>query len=316
MAAEGSARHMLVDEHVLHLYYGIDQAGLPIFFAITSLRPQLPPLRGVMISSVRQRGDGQYVATLTLANGEYADTFMRMCMELARRTHSETSEENALAAFITTLKQWQRLLAHHGAQPLSDRQVRGLLGELRFARNYLGARLEPRDIIAAWEGPLGAPQDFRHDSMGLFEVKAIRANTPSVLISSVRQLDPDTSDRFHLVTIEIADDSLAIAEAAVSVLDEIDAMREFIGGDTEAMEQFEDRLARLGLDTSEPHYSEGLYTFGKLAVFVVESDFPRLKASNTPLGVEEVTYRVRLDHLGSFARSIDEAMSTNLETGQ
>lgn len=309
MAADGSAQHLLVEEHELHLYFGIDQAGLPIFFAISSLRPQLPLLRGVMTSAVRQRGDGQFVATLTLASNEYMDTFMRMCLELARRTSSELAEADALDAFVRTLKQWQRLLAHGGARPMSDRQVRGLLGELRIARSVLGQKVGARDVVASWEGPLGAPQDFRLRALGLFEIKAIRANTSSVLVSSVRQLDPSSPERLHLMTIEIAENNLETSGAAVSLLEEVESMRAFIGSDIEASEQFEDRLARLGLDTTEPRYSERYYVFGGVAAYVVDSEFPRLLQANVPLGVDEVTYRIRLDHIAPFQRSVEDALN-------
>ena len=70
-------------------------------------------------------------------------------------------------------------------------------------------------------------------------------------------------------------------------------VREFIGADTPAGNQFETRLAQVGYsDVHRDRYDDVRYLHDAMQAYEVDGDFPRLTPSSLPSGVQGVTYRV------------------------
>jgi hypothetical protein len=135
---------------------------------------------------VNRRNDGHFAVLFSLARTELNELFGRLCQDLIDATRA-SSQENGASAMLLRLGRWRRLLEPTGSG-LSDLELRGLFGELWFLRAVAIPVLGKADAVDAWNGPLGAPQDFQLGS-GLVEVKTILPGNHKITISSADQLD-------------------------------------------------------------------------------------------------------------------------------
>lgn len=310
MIVDGAAQQMLIDSHPLHLYFGVGPDRAPVLLLISNVEPDLPPLGGLVSADTRRRLDGRWASPISLRDDRFSGTFIGMCLELARRTQSAATEHEALALFALTLRQWQKLLERKGARDLSDLEVRGLLAELSFASTTLTQFVSVAEVVNSWVGPLGAPQDFKHEVLGLIEVKSVRSNGTTIRVSSPAQLDPHPESKLHLSTVVIDSDPLGLSPTSRTLADAVEAFEHLIGTDHASLDLFRDRLAEIGLDTTDPRYSKWRYEVGQTLCFLVVGDFPRLRVSDIPLGVQEVTYAIRMEHLRDYEVPL-ESIQTN-----
>lgn len=303
----GGAQHRLFEGHILHLYYGVDAVLRPIFFVVCDARPNPPLVNGLLTTDVRRREDGRWVAVLTLQNDDYAEAFMGLCLELARRTEACDSEQEGVALFDSTLHQWRKMLSSMSIRRLTSSEQRGLFAELVFGR-HLAARTSMAEMVLSWGGPFGAAQDFAHPRLGFYEVKAVGIDAKAVSISSVSQLDPTPEAKVDLVIVRLDEDSLRLHDESRSLFDVISAIREELVADSPLREEFDERLAATGFDSSDPAYSEISWRVVSIDFFRTKPDFPRLLRSGVPAGVEDVRYRIALSALQAFTIPASEGI--------
>ena len=191
---------------------------------------------------------------------------------------------------------------------LSNSEQRGLFAELVFARR-LSLKTSLAEMVASWGGPLGAAQDFSHPRLGYFEIKGLGIDARSVSISSVLQLDPVQESKVDVVVLRLEEDSLRLHEESESLPEIVSWLREKLNSESSWLEQFDERLAATGIDITDPTYSDVAWRVVTMECFRVGQDFPRLRRSNIPVGVEDVRYKLLLSALKEFSFPIDEALT-------
>ncbi|MFC9918251.1 PD-(D/E)XK motif protein [Agromyces binzhouensis] len=306
----GVHQHRLMDEHPLHLYFGIESAGSPVFLLVSEVQPKPPRISGVVTIQVRRREDGKWVAVLSLSSSDYADAFMGMCLELARRTAHAVGEAEAVGLFDATLNHWQLMLAGLTMRSLSPEQMRGLFAELTFGLE-LGRATSFREMVQSWDGPLGGGQDFRHFALGNFEVKAVGLDGKRVKISSLEQLDPVPAAKVDLVVIQVAEDPMRLTQDARTLPELIDEIRSGLRSSSDDLDAFDRRLAAVGIDTSDARYQELAFRCLGIRVFRTSDGFPRVESSSVRAGVENVRYDIRLTALEPFSIELGDALSAS-----
>lgn len=297
----GRAGQKLLDENSLHLYYGADLSGHAVFLLVSSEKSRAPRLSDLIKVEHGRRQDGAWTVVLTLIDLEFLDTFIGMCLELARRTADATGENSALRIFDTTIQQWRRLLTQKGAPRLSDAELRGLVAELWVLRR-MGTSVEHDVAVRAWVGPHGAPHDFRLADGEVYEVKSVHTGGSIVHISSVEQLEPELNDQLELVVVTVNDVPGAGA-ATTTVLELANGITKDLGLTNELIELFHDKLALLDLDLLDSYYSETHFEIVGSRHFVVASNFPRIQAADVPVGVRRVKYELQLETIVDFLTS-------------
>lgn len=295
----GGPRQRLLDGHPLHLYFGADAASKPVFFLITTEKPQVPQMSAVVTVERRERTDGSYAVVLTLQDLSYSDAFMGMCMELARRSGESNDAQQALGTFFETLQQWKTLLSHGLTKRLSKEQIRGLVAELWFGLDYLAAQFSPGEVLKSWQGPYGAPQDYRTPDGCLYEIKSVHGGSRSVDISSVDQLDP--MDRVPLVLCVVTVEEIELqTSGGVSLVDLVAHFRAELSATPKLVDELNDRFHALAFDPSDGIYADQFFLVGGLRRFDVSGSFPRLLRGHVPLGIETVRYKLKLAAISDF----------------
>lgn len=299
--AADAAGQRRIDTHPLALYFGANEASSPIFFLITEVEPDFPRLADVVSVERGRRDDGRWTIVLTLQNRDLTDAFIGMCVELARRSAVASNEFTARAIFFETLQDWKALLAGTVPKRLSKDQLRGLLAELWFALEMLGAELPLGDALLAWHGPYGAPQDFQTADGSMYEVKSVHAGSRTVEISSADQLDPRTPGSLSLVLVSV-EEVPAGTLGHYTLQSLVDEFSRRLSGDPRSLGEFEHRLAALSLDTSDPSFADLAYAIGSPRTYSVVEGFPRISRANVPLAVDKLTYRLRIAGFEEFEK--------------
>ena len=281
----------LFDEsHPLDLFAGIDSEGRRVLMLIADEAPELLPAPGVIEVNLTQRSDGRFTLILRLARPEFHELFGRLCQDLVDTSRS-SSKRNGTATLLLRLNRWRKLLEPGVERGLSDRQLRGLFGELSFLKTVAIPRVGPMTAVHGWNGPLGAPQDFQLGA-GLVEIKTILPGAHVVSISSADQLEAGTTPlQLVVVTIDV---SQGISPSAL-----IKELRKELEGTPAAQAEFDLRLAEMGY-TERPEYDQLHFAVQSIRYYPVTETFPRIVISGLPAGVSEVTYNLDLLQCGPY----------------
>lgn len=250
---------------------------------------ELPTVRGVELLIVAE--DRRLQLVLEPA-GDW-EMFHALCLDLLSAADGGADEATGLHLLVSRLLRWQKFLSKGTGKLLDEREVRGLIGELLFLRDYLVPTVGAA-AVECWQGPLGLPQDFVFDGR-LVEVKTFAAGSdPSVRITSAEQLTSgDVPLYLHLVCLVRQDDGLTLPDLA-------DDLRRFLNASHAASESFEDRLLTMGY-VDLPEYRGMSYAVTSVTDYVVRDGFPRLTTEQIPAGVKDLAYSVRLADMRPFA---------------
>jgi hypothetical protein len=281
----------LFDEsHPLDLFAGIDSERRRVLMLIGDVAPEELPAPGVIEVNLMHRSDGRFSLIFRLARPEFHELFGRLCQDLIDTSRS-SNKQNGTARLLLRLNRWRKLLEPGPEQGLSDRQLRGLFGELSFLKTVAIPQVGPINAVQGWNGPLGAAQDFQLGN-GLVEIKTILPGSHTVSISSADQLENATAPlQLVVLTIDVSQGM------SPSVL--IRELRTELQNAATAESEFDLRLAEMGY-ADRPEYDQLHFTVQNIRYYPVTETFPRIVISKLPAGVSRVTYDLDLLQCGPY----------------
>lgn len=217
-----------------------------------------------------------------------------LCEDLAGVAQTYESERQSFQSVVNRLVRWQKFLSRGNAGLLSPEEVRGLVAELAVLRHLVDIGFAPASMImTSWDGPSGAPQDFRFERFCL-EVKSASDSGGAVRISSEYQLHDATRD-VYLAVVRMSEEGEG--EDALSLNDIVAAMA--AGLDGKRLSLFEQKLATAGyLDLDI--YDQPRFNLKPAEFFRVSEDFPGLHVENVPHGVSSLRYELDTRVLEAF----------------
>lgn len=250
---------------------------------------ELPTVRGVELLVLP--ADRQLQLVLEPA-GDW-EMFHALCLDLLSVSNEGSDEAVALQLLMSRLLRWQKFLSRGIGKLLDERQIRGLIGEMLFLRDYLVTRVGA-SAVECWQGPTGLPQDFVFAGR-LVEVKTFTAGSdPSVRIASAEQLTSGDVPLFlHLVCLVRQADGLNLPDL-------VDDLRRLVAASHAAAESLEDRLLTMNY-VDLPEYRSMSYAVTSVSNYEVRAGFPRITVEQVPAGVTDVSYSIRLADMGPFA---------------
>ena len=290
----------LADEaHPLRVFVGSDDIGRARFVAVLKDRPDLPVLsEAVRVERGHRTSDGRWTLVFTVLDAKLTSAFMSLAADLLTSTADAVTESDAMMLLGRCLSEWRRLLTAKGPRDLSQEALRGLCGELWVALRHLSLAHDPADVMRAWQGPLGRPQDFSFPSYGLYEVKAVGISSTRVKISSAEQLDPQGVP-MELLVLRLADATEA-ENSTFSLLSLIAELEARLSAESEVIAGFAAKLRILGVDLSRDTYKSSIFVVRSLTRFRVGEGFPGLKASALVSGITRVRYELAINLLSPF----------------
>jgi hypothetical protein len=294
-SAERNAQTRVDAVHPLDIYADMqppDRVGL---VAVCGTRPpEVRPMRAISVEH-GVRADGRWTLRLLLLEQQLLPVFAALCRDVIACTRSGVDESRLGQVVVQRLLHWRSLLERDSAG-LGEAALRGLIGELLVLRDRLMPALGPAGAVAAWRGPLGAPQDFVLPDTHRVEVKTVGPHADQVRVNGLDQLDP-CGDPLTLTVVR-AEAATPDARGAVSAPALIAEIGNLLAVDPEAVAAFGIALNGMGWHEHPSHHAVALRLLG-MEDHEVGDGFPCLTRATVPAGVLDADYAVGLPRRSS-----------------
>lgn len=283
----------------LPIVLGCTTEGLPYAMLLTDDRPKAPKrMEAIDVRVGRRPNAGPSEAwslTFILQDRSLVHAFAEICLAFAERIAEAPSKDAALRQIYVTVDQWQRLLKS-GRNADIVKILRGAFGELASISEiskYTGKGVE--EICASWTGPYERPQDFTFpEDSSAWEIKTVRPAAERIKISSPEQLDTSKYS-INLAVVELKENPDGLTLPML-----VDELRERASDPATVTEYVDDGLSKLGLNLYSGLVSQTAFEFGRITVYAVSPDFPRVESKDVPDDVLDLTYSLDRGRIRPF----------------
>lgn len=260
--------------HPMDFFIGVSTKGYDELALVTVIEPaQLTSSRALEVEK-GMRKDGKWATQIYSIEQENQEIFARLCLDLVECSQNCKSEAEGLSNVTRRYLAWQRLFAKL-KETLPKSVLKGLIGEIDFAKMLIRKGISKDNVIAGWVGPNGADRDFIMQN-AWFENKAIATGKDRIAISSLNQLETDING---FLTIVCIDESASTDPNAFNVKHYIDEFREELADAPKAASLFEEKLVSIGY-VDKKVYEQIFFVKGERTFFKVDDTFPRLVTEN------------------------------------
>ena len=262
-------------EHPIDIYIGVSNDGFDSLLIVSSSSPQTFKYGKYLKVDVRKRAqDKKWVTIISSTQINNREIFSELCSDLIESSRNTPSEKKGLKIISNRYAAWF-LLFTNSHDILDESVLKGLIGELEFAKFMINRGFDIKDILSSWQGPDGADRDFvLYDSW--FEIKSISTGKNFVTISSLNQFDVPNEGYLVIYRIDKSSESDSYAK---SIKNYIDEFRNLISNESNLIEDFEKKLSKLGYrDSSE--YEKIYFSVSDFSIYKVDDSFPKLTTRN------------------------------------
>lgn len=288
LRGSSGAMQRIDPEHPLDFFVGISKKGFDELALFSENEPSQLRSSVALEVEINSRQDGKWATQIYSIDDKNQDIFARLCVDLVECSKNAHSEREGLSLVANRYLAWCRLFASiHDTLPTSV--LKGLMGELSFARNLISKGFSADMVISSWQGPEGSDRDFVIND-AWYEIKAIATGKDKVTISSMNQLE--SSAPGYLIIYNI-DPSSKTDSCAKSVKGYIDEFRELIKDFPEAQDAFERKLNLLGYIDKKP-YEDLFFVITGRQIYSVDDTFPRIVTNDVPPEITGVKYDISL----------------------
>lgn len=230
-----------------------------------------------------------------LLDNQLKDVFSLFIEDIIEVISTSTTENEALVETSNVVLKWKKLFDKINFQGLTIEKQKGLIGELLLFNSLLDEDYSIDALLESWTGPDFNDKDFRFGSFGI-EVKLTSSKVPKVKISSERQLDNENLTKLYLALYVVEE----VKDKGFSLNSIIEQIRIKINNNQNALKFFNERLLLVGYFDEDYENYKRQYAFRKRNFYEVSNDFPRLIASDLPIGLFNTKYNIELSAIEQF----------------
>ena len=230
-----------------------------------------------------------------LLDNQLKDIFSLFIENIVEEISKSVTENEALVETSNVVLKWKKLFDKINFQGLTIERQKGLIGELLLFNSLLDEEYSIDALLESWTGPDFNDKDFRFGSFGI-EVKLTSSKVPKVKISSERQLDNENLTKLYLVLYVVEE----VKDKGFSLNSIIEQIRTKINNNQNALKFFNERLLLVGYFDEDFENYKRQYAFRKRNFYGVSNDFPRLIASDLPIGLFDAKYNIELSAIEQF----------------
>lgn len=216
-----------------------------------------------------------------------------LCFELIQSSRNCSTQAEATNMLFATFRKWYSLMADVHLNILPVREIRGLMGEVKYMIEEISQGRDEKELIDAWMVHKDASRDFIFDS-SWNEIKTIQSTAEYVTISSIEQLDHDLDG--GLIVYKL-DQTSQTGEHTYTLNSIINELRGMLSMPTEA--ELNKKLLSKGYTYNE-QYERYAFSFGDRLQYVVNSSFPRISRNMLPKAVSAAKYDLLLKELDGW----------------
>lgn len=278
------------DTHPLELYLGKNEQN----FATLRFNGEFTTIKviGTNLIAVKQVKTNEYNSILFSFNSsEHLSLFYHFCEDMINETETYTGD-NGYKEIVNRFNQWKKVFSSN-KKALSENEVLGLIGELLFLRDHAFEAYGVTNSLNAWSGPEPTHKDFSYKDEW-YEIKSINTFKDSVTISSLEQLDSELNGHLVVYFFEKMSPNFSGISLNKLVNDISNSLEYEIDRDL-----FFNKLAQAGYSFNEL-YDNYVYNFVKMQQYLINRDFPRIKADTLPKEINRVQYDILLSLIEKY----------------
>ena len=179
------------------------------------------------------------------------------------------------------------------SKTLSENEVIGLIGELLFLKDYCFPIYGISIGLNGWSGPEPTHKDFSYKNEW-YEIKSINSFKNTVTISSIEQLDSLIEGKLVVYSFE----KMSPSFNGISLNALVGMVSNMIQYETDK-DIFFEKLKQVGYSYNEV-YDNYVYNMINVDKYVVNAEFPKIKAEDLPNGIGKVQYEILLSLIEKF----------------
>lgn len=288
---ELSSHYLRVDDqHPLELLIGLNDQGQKTIRFVGNF--ERVKIRGTKTIDVKHLSYGEHlVLSFSLINKDYEDLFMLFCNDIIDSSRN-ISQNDGYLFLINKFDKW-RTFGASSRNYLSEKEVKGLIGELLFLKNFLFPKYGVTTSIEGWTGTEPLKKDYSF-SDSWYEIKV--STNDIVTITSFEQLESDSKGFLVVYTME----KLSPEANEISLNKLFDQINLIIESNLDRS-SFLMKLVNLGY-YREDYYDAFMYRISKVDLFEVDSSFPVLRRKTVPSEIANVRYDLYVNMLEKFRR--------------
>lgn len=293
---EINAYNRVDSQYILDLYLGMDSVARETLLLLSSEKPVKITSSKIIDVSIGLRKDKKWAVGFSLSDKQYLDMFCRFCQDIIESTKFITNEKRGAIFVCNRYLRWQEMLKKRSQGMLSYIEIKGLIGELFFLKEYMIPKYGVEAALSAWIGSEGTKQDFVINRTW-YEIKTTSSGTNSVKISTIEQLD--TSECGTLVVIYM--DKTSSEDKAGITLNSLYAwfMRELRTDEQKC--KISNTLFSRGY-VHDREYDGYVFHYQGQAQYIVNNAFPCLRKDNLPDSIGNVAYELMLPSIKAYLK--------------
>lgn len=242
---------------------------------------------------MKRREDNKLALSFDLLDLAYAPMFTVFCKDMIV-VCERAGKEMAISSALVRWNYWKEMFGKKHSHLLDKQEIKGVLGELYFLKNYMIPHEGYRNAVKCWMGPLLGHKDFEINQTW-YEIKTINDGAVQLIISSLEQLESDVDG--HIVVVRV-DETSESNEKAINLNKMVLQITDLIE-DPEVLEEFRTKLDNVGYSV-EPEYDSYNFIIKGNESYTVNDSFPRLRRSEICNAIGNAKYTIMIAGIEGF----------------
>lgn len=277
--------------HPLDIYLGTNNDGLKsLAIILNAVKEPVDSSKTISVDYFG-RDDGSTMLSFGLEDNSLSDLFYSFCDDIIESTRG-SDPKDGFSSIINRWNTWIKFFSRVSL-PLSESEIRGLIGEVYFLKEFLIPEYGVDKSLEAFIGVDKAHKDFEIEDTW-YEVKTIHNGAHTTKISSLEQLDSDKEGSLVVITL---DQGTLGLDDCVTLNKIIDDFRNHVGDKNAGF--FDEKMRKAGYIFDE-RYDEYTYIIISLDKYNVSGEFPRIKKDTLPTGIVKASYELDLETVKDY----------------
>ena len=285
----------LSSKSTLAIYYGITSDKKYRLSFVSSVSPfELESTKEIKVTQGKE-SENVYWTCFDLLHNEAKDVFFIFCDSLVDSVEDYKDDFGALNAIRERYHSWRLLLKNKGK--MSYELYQGLYGELYFLSEILSKKVSIENAIKAWVGPDGYSKDYSINSTW-YEIKTIGANSTSIKINSLTQLDSEVDGHLVSIGVEKMSDNFdnymcSVHKIYQNIIDKI--------SDNLVKEEFINKVLKYGYTDEDYESNNHKFEVRWIKSYFVNDKFPKIIRNKLNIPeISNVTYELNISSLDKY----------------
>ena len=280
------------DTHPLEWYIGYDEEEKKSLVLVTKGEYIKYESTNFISVNIQSREDNNLALSFTLINDDFSEIFLKFCEDIVESSRINNINK-PLENVVIRWNMWRNVFKNSYKDILKENEIRGLIGELLFLKEYMIPNYGVEKSIVSWVGPTKAHKDYEINDTW-YEVKTIVSNALTVKISSLQQLDSILDGELVIIYLENTNEVVDYRITLNSIVNDIS---DFLV-ELKLKSIFFNKLGEVGYFYSG-EYDNYNYKLEKIERYEVTKNngFPTIKQQELFDGIVKVSYEILLEKI-------------------